>query len=481
MNNGNKGINSAEVLRKVERYENMLCDNTKVYFDEDDLLDVAEYYYYDMSKEAEALRCLDYALKLHPESLPARLRIAEIKYFQGKTSEAWSLLKYISEQEDPDVQYFYGLFSLEEKNLKKAEEYYRKAYSLEQGTGVDLFCSIVTDYLEHDIIDGLDKWFNLLPDTYQSYPRVVEVKVSYLQMAGRLSEAVKLVEKQIDNEPYNVDNWTDLTKLYIQMGEFGKAKESNTYILDIEPNNHVALCLSAEIEFHQGNMEHAHELYDKYIALEDKDAYAYFNNAFCLVYMFRFDEALQQLHYAQKFVDEKNTEQQNKINLLTISVLICMEKLDEAESELEKARRQGLDKEDYLYNSAMILYKKGNVSEALSILDDLMTSKLQTENFPEKVFNTYIALGDYDNLLKSLDKAVSLIRQKDSYKELEEKCFPFYAFCYYEKNEREKFLEYLRKGIEKAPYIAERLFEKVFPESLDVKDYYAYAEQRMLK
>ena len=50
-----------------------------------------------------------------------------------------------------------------------------------------------------------------------------------------------------------------------------------------------------------------------------------------------------------------------------------------------------------------------------------------------------------------------------------------------EKNEREKFLEYLRKGIEKAPYIAERLFEKVFPESLDVKDYYAYAEQRMLK
>ena len=158
-----------------------------------------------------------------------------------------------------------------------------------------------------------------------------------------------------------------------------------------------------------------------------------------------------------------------------------MEKLDEAESELEKALRLGLDKEDYLYNSAMILYKKGNVSEALSVLDDLMISKLQTENFPEKVFNTYIALGDYDNLLKLLDKAVSLIRQKDSYKELEEKCFPFYAFCYYEKNEREKFLEYLRKGIEKAPYIAERLFEKVFPESLDVKDYYAYAEQRMLK
>ena len=67
MINNNKDTSSKEVLRKVWRYEEMLRSNTKVYFDEDDLLDIAEYYYYDMSKDAEALRCLDYALKLHPE------------------------------------------------------------------------------------------------------------------------------------------------------------------------------------------------------------------------------------------------------------------------------------------------------------------------------------------------------------------------------------------------------------------------------
>ena len=88
MINNNKDTNSKEVLRKVWRYEEMLRSNTKVYFDEDDLLDIAEYYYYDMSKDAEALRCLDYALKLHPESLPVKLRISEIRYFQGETARA---------------------------------------------------------------------------------------------------------------------------------------------------------------------------------------------------------------------------------------------------------------------------------------------------------------------------------------------------------------------------------------------------------
>ena len=92
MINNNKDTSSKEVLRKVWRYEEMLRSNTKVYFDEDDLLDIAEYYYYDMSKDAEALRCLDYALKLHPESLPVKLRISEIRYFQGETAEAWELL-----------------------------------------------------------------------------------------------------------------------------------------------------------------------------------------------------------------------------------------------------------------------------------------------------------------------------------------------------------------------------------------------------
>lgn len=480
MINNNKDTNSKEVLRKVWRYEEMLRSNTKVYFDEDDLLDIAEYYYYDMSKDAEALRCLDYALKLHPESLPVKLRISEIRYFQGETAEAWELLKSVSEQDDPDVLYFHGLFSLEEKDYRKAEEYYRKAYSQEQGTGVDLFCSIVTDYLEHGVIDVLDKWFNMLPDVYQSEPKVLDLKVSYLQMSGRPAEAVKLVEKLIDSEPYNVEHWINLTKLYMQLGEFGKARESNAYIQDLDPGNHVSLCFSADIEFHTGNMRLAHDLYDKYISVEDKDAYAYFNNAFCLVYMYKLDEAMQQLHYSKKFVDDSNTELQKKIYLLTASVLICKDKLDEAKEELEKARECGLPDEDYQHNSAMILFKGGKAAEAVRILDALLLKYLKEGTFPEPVYNAYLVLGDYDDLIKALDTTVAFCSSTDTCQNFDTECSPFYAFCYYEKKEKVKFLNYLKTAVEKSPGVVARLFESVFPESLDVKDYYTYAERGML-
>ena len=46
--NGN-AIN-ASVRKNVDRYEAMLVSGRREYFDEDDLLDVADYYYNDMSR-----------------------------------------------------------------------------------------------------------------------------------------------------------------------------------------------------------------------------------------------------------------------------------------------------------------------------------------------------------------------------------------------------------------------------------------------
>ena len=63
--NGN-AIN-ASVRKNVDRYEAMLMSGRREYFDEDDLLDVADYYYNDMSRKENALQCIEYALSLHPK------------------------------------------------------------------------------------------------------------------------------------------------------------------------------------------------------------------------------------------------------------------------------------------------------------------------------------------------------------------------------------------------------------------------------
>ena len=88
--------------------------------------------------------------------------------------------------------------------------------------------------------------------------------------------------------------------------------------------------------------------------------------------------------------------------------------------------------------------------------------------------------ADYDDLIKALDTTVEFCSSTDTCQNFDTECSPFYAFCYYEKKEKVKFLNYLKTAVEKSPGVVARLFESVFPESLDVKDYYTYAERGML-
>ena len=161
-------------------------------------------------------------------------------------------------------------------------------------------------------------------------------------------------------------------------------------------------------------------------------------------------------------------------------MLICKDKLDEAKEELEKARECGLPDEDYQHNSAMILFKDGKAAEAVRILDALLLKYLKEGTFPEPVYNAYLVLGDYDDLIKALDTTVEFCSSTDTCQNFDTECSPFYACCYYEKKEKVKFLNYLKTAVEKSPGVVARLFESVFPESLDVKDYYTYAERGML-
>ena len=118
--NGN-AIN-ASVRKNVDRYEAMLMSGRREYFDEDDLLDVADYYYNDMSRKENALQCIEYALSLHPECLMALLMKAEIYFYSGKRDEAWLIIDSVSDRTDQDVLYYKGLFCLEEGKLEKSKE-----------------------------------------------------------------------------------------------------------------------------------------------------------------------------------------------------------------------------------------------------------------------------------------------------------------------------------------------------------------------
>ena len=154
--NGN-AIN-ASVRKNVDRYEAMLVSGRREYFDEDDLLDVADYYYNDMSRKENALQCIEYALSLHPECLMALLMKAEIYFYSGKRDEAWLIIDSVSDRTDQDVLYYKGLF-LKKVNLKRLTSFIKKRillkWAIVQNCFVRLFRIIWSTMLRTVWTNGL--------------------------------------------------------------------------------------------------------------------------------------------------------------------------------------------------------------------------------------------------------------------------------------------------------------------------------------
>ena len=467
-NQNNRKQIDPQVRACVDRYETMLFRGQHDYFDEDDLLDVADYYYNDMSRKDDALACLDYILALHPNSVLAVLMKAEILFSGGRRGEAWSMVRAIDDQTDQDVLYYCGLFSLEEGKLNDAEAYYRKAYFAQAGGGTELFVQIVWDYLDRGITDGLDLWFEILPQAYRSETGVLEARATYLQMCGKYTEAIAVEEKLIDSDPYNVAYWVAISKLYFQTDNYAKAHESIEYALDISPADGDALLVAASVAVVQGNHAEANRLFEKYISIDDKNGMAYFDNAKTLAELKRYDEALVQLNYALKYSGD-DSEAKAAIYNEIAATYWDKEDLQQATLYNEKARKAGIGDEYYYSRKLAIELTQGEKTHVEEYTDILLRATIAKQSDPSGVMLLLTHFKEY-RMAKALASATEAGNAEYRYS-----CCPCLAFIALHEKDIDSFFRNLKYAVEYAPDDTARLLSAVFPPEMDVKDYYNYA------
>ncbi len=468
MTNPNGKATDAMVRKNVDRYEAMLMSGRKEYFDEDDLLDVADYYYNDMSRKDSALQCLDYALSLHPGCMMATLMKAEIIYYEGKREEAWSLVDSLGDKNDQDVLYYKGLFSLEEGCLGDAEKFYKKAYFAQMGDGSELFCQIISDYLEHNVTDGLDKWFAMLPDNQRNDKGVLETEADFLRIAGRYKEAIAIEEKLIDSDPYNAAYWNGIARLCYMADNFSKAQESVMYALDIEPDNAESLEIAANIATHYGEFDVASEYYSKYISIDDRNGLVYYNYAQVLVYAERYEEALVMIGYALKYADERQIDKSD-IYLMYSTIYWALGDTKNSRAYLEKSDRNNMTDEAYLMRKLSIDLKENKIRKIKADVRELVDLLVKQHGDPWSLLYLLTSLGNFDIARNVIDRIES---ENPKYAA---DCWPFKAMMMFMERDTVGFLKNLKEAVARAPEKTKVLFSGMFPEGLDVKDYYAYA------
>lgn len=465
---------SPEILELVNSYENMLIHGRKDYFDEDDLVDIADYYYNDIMRDNEALRCLDYALQLHPQGVAPRLMKAEIIFYHGDHKKAWEILDGISDKEDPDVLYYYGLFNLEEGNIERANDYYHKAYFKDSGDGGEMFSQLAWDFINHSEWDVLQEWFALLPDSLQHSVKVLEVKLECEVHADNIDKALAVAEELIDHDPYNVSYWTARARLNIEAGDMDKAWESVVYAIDIDKTDAEAYFLAGEIKYEEKLYDESYGYYKEGFKYDDKDGRAYFNAAMSARQIGKVDESQRMLDYAVKHMRDCPSLKP-QIYLQYALNFIDKDDLKSAQKYLDMAKEAGISDACYSILEMRIHIRLGDSKAKIKdyVNDAIARCKEENSLYPPLIPALFES-NDMEIVAYGIGRIEKMLPQ------YADSCVPYKALLYFYEDDRNKFLENLKLASESYPVLTKALFDDIFPKSLDVADYYDYAKEKIL-
>jgi len=248
-----------EVLSSVSRYEDMLKNHTRCFFDVHEFEDIIDYYL-DSDNFSKAAMAADYASSIYPLASTIQLRMAEILIDKGQPAKALNLLNKLEHLELGE----YGVFLLRGAALnmmgkpREAQRQFEKAIMLADEDKAEVLYNI-----------GM------------SFERINQHKV-----------ALKYFMKVHALEPENYFVHYDLAYCYERLNEYDKSIEQYLKYLDEDPfSEHVWYNLGIVYNKKDDN-EKALEAYDFALAIDQNYSSAYFNKANTLSLLERFPEAI---------------------------------------------------------------------------------------------------------------------------------------------------------------------------------------------
>lgn len=278
-------------------YENMVSSGTPTYMGPDELTDIAEYYVVNNRRE-EAMKCIDYALSLHPDAVDPMVFLARQHMFEGNTQKARTICESINDQSDREVIFLKAEILIREGQADKAFDLLFRTYEQlqeEQDVFLNDCIDICYDYYYNE--KGLE-WARLLYQEFPDYEDRTMVLADMLVLNGKNDEALTLLDKELDESPYNVKAWLLLTDALCGKGNYNHALDAADFALAINPTEEHAMLVKANCYFHLNKMEEAHRQYVEYQKLYPADDNGLYLDGLCLINMERFPEAVSQLEKA---------------------------------------------------------------------------------------------------------------------------------------------------------------------------------------
>lgn len=389
----------------VERYEKMVRDNEKRFFEESSLEQLIEYYE-DNNNLERALEVAEVGIEQHPLSSSFLVKKAQLLFDMKQFSMSLELLDKAAVLDPKDINIF----------LLRADIYmwlndFKKAISsihdfmliADKEELPDLYLELADIYEEWgkywEVFDCLKQTLELDLKNEEALNRMWFC----VEFTGKYEESIDLHNKIIDEDPYSYLAWFNLAHAYSGIGLFEKAIEAFEFALAINENYEYAYKDAADIYFRLKQYEKAAEYYMKVAAIAKPYKELYFSTGECYEKMKELNKA--RYYYRKALMLDPYFD----VALYKIGLTYQHEaKNDNALASFEKAYKLNPKVADYLIALANTHRASGNLDKAASLFRKALAERnAKKTTWIEAAFTFFEAL-EYREAFDTLDDAAAI-------------------------------------------------------------------------
>ncbi len=376
----------------------------------------------------------------------------------------------------------------EEDDYFQSEEFMDILERYEQATAsghtpymdIDELIDVADYYLSTGKYDQAKEATELALELHPDAEDPVTMMADIMFETQQWKEAIVWLNRVLDNNPFDLQAWVNITDSYLQTEQYAEALDSAEYALAIQPDHPQATLQKAFALTHQERYQEAGEIFDHYLEQCPDDELALYHAAFNLCFLERYAEANKMLTRAEELSEGLSPEHLN-ICLQRSYTEARLGNLQEALAALERSK-SFVDPDanvDYNLLTGHVFLLCGHqdkatehFAKALSTAQDIT----HTMRAIAQVFMDCQAYNIASDIFQEIEELIVKPEYEESRADIIKAICPSQAYCYYQTGHKAEYLYYLHMAVQLNPHDTEIFFRDVFPLGARPEDYPYYAE-----
>ncbi|MCX6258196.1 MAG: tetratricopeptide repeat protein [Bacteroidia bacterium] len=391
-------FDSEEMSESVQRYEEMLKNKTRQYFDVDEFEQIIDYYL-DSNKINNAIQATDLACLQHPDSSIILLKKAQLYINHENPAGALKILKSVEKAESTNYEVYFlkGVVYTMLGNVREAARQFSKALSMIVENKDEVLYDIAIALQETNHYEMALKYLHESYEINKDNPDVIYDIAYCYEKLGKYDKSIDNYRIYLEHDPFSENAWYNLGICYNVVGNFDKAIEAYDFAMAIEPNFTSAHFNKANTLANFGRYKEAIEVYNEFILLEDDNVQAVYYIGECYEKMGEYGLARE--YYLKSLdIDESFADAWYGMSVMNL----YDGNLDMALYYINRANTLEKNNSDYWFTKGQIYSKMLLPNEAIVCFTKA------TEIDPADV-DSWIELSEMFYAVKEIERAVKLL------------------------------------------------------------------------